>query len=88
MVIHSRPGKQSLFPAAEPFAEVYAALRILPLDGSKTSLFGRKTMWHSSQNSEITMENKETKLEKYFWNVFNCSKPETVIIPFVPDSQH
>lgn len=58
MVIHSRPGKQSLFPAAEAFAEVYAALRILPLDGSKTSLFGRKTMWHSSQNSE---------LEKYFW---------------------
>lgn len=42
--IHGRPGKGSLFPADEPFAEVCAALRISPLDGSETSLFGRKTM--------------------------------------------
>lgn len=89
MVIGGRTGKLSILPTAEPYAEVYFALKISPLDGLEAFFFFSEKLYDIlfSELKVTSMENKETKNGEIFMNILNGSKPETIIIPFLLDSQ-
>lgn len=68
MVIGGRTGKLSILPKAEPYAEVYFALKISPLDGLEASFFLSEKLYDIlfSELKVTSMENKKRpKMEKY-----------------------